>query len=201
MIFEFLVKSVYLPLKASFSRKVANDYQRFKRSLPKLAEYQENIDINTAKVVNEYCAQLNYVSDPLNGVIDYYNHPEHTQWIIEEKRFDLPYDCDDLAVLAVSLFRKIGYSYDKVKLCNLIISPLKQFTQMYANHVICVLEFVDTRGIIWTAVIDTNTVANKQLFMFEGNFEQTRKQIIDLFCNIYKVSYYRLIPVPDPFTN
>lgn len=198
--FESFVRNFYLPNKMAYSRQLDTNLSASKAPLPVLGKAGSDgrVWVDTVNAVNAECGKLRYTSDPLGGLIDYYNHPEVTQWRQNNKRWDVPCDCDDFAVYAVALFRKCGVSTDKAWVWNLLIDPGLQISQAWANHVICGVEIWDGSK-FWTAVIDTNSAALNQVFWFAGDRTAAASAVMAHFSGIYKVTYYRLVQVEYPF--
>lgn len=199
-LFQQAVLNIYLPNKEKRSRDLAQQFSKFNVSLPQLglAGQDKRIGMDTINKINEYCGRLPYKSDPLWGFVDLYNHPEFTNYfIVNNIKLDT-YDCDDVAVLAKALCDRCGCDSSKSWIWNLIIRPDKQFTEAAYNHVICGIEFWD--GIRnWTVVIDTNTVARREVFFFLGKKEEVKQQVISKFNSIYNVTYSILLDVRYPF--
>jgi len=198
---ESFIKGVYLPNKAAYSRQCDAALKGAQHAaLPVLGKAGNDgrLSIDTINAINEQCGRLKYVSDPLGGLLDYYTHPETTQWALNNNRQDIPCDCDDYAVYAVALARACGIAWDKAWVWNLIINPSNQISQCWANHVICGIEYWDgTR--YWTAIIDTNSAARHQPWWFQGDRAAVEQAVIANFSALYKVNYYKLIPVDWPF--
>ena len=204
-IFEIFVRG-YLGKKEHDSKQIAHAQHKLRSPLPIVGSAKNNgsITIALAHAVNEQCAKLKYKLDPLGGVSDYYNHPETTQYRLDMKNNTLPCDCDDFAVYAVGRFRKAGAHPLNAWVWNLIIDPMSQFTQAWANHVICGFALRDAKGQTWTGIIDTNTAARDKIFWFKGDKDKTQDAIIKHFRNIYKragkeANYYKLIEAKYPF--
>lgn len=195
--FEQIVRWI-LENKKQFSLTVAKASKKV--PLPVIGTARNGYpDVKQAQDINLKCSELVYTSDPNGGITDYYNHPEATQYRQDNKLWSEPCDCDDFAVYAVALFRKAGVKPENAWIWNLIINPGNQFTQMWANHVICGFKLVSHDGQMWTGVIDTNTAATKQILWFKCSPEQAKPEIIKHFNNVYKVNYYKLIEVEYPF--
>ncbi|MEJ5201899.1 MAG: hypothetical protein WHV66_06650 [Anaerolineales bacterium] len=187
-----------LPKKADYSRQVALNAP--KAALPVLGQAGSDgrVSMQTIEKVNQQCARLRYVADPLWGLVDFYNHPEYTQWQLVNNRWDQPCDCDDLAVYAHALFLKTGIRSDKVWIWNILVSPGYQISQAWANHVMCAVEYWDGSK-IWTAIIDTNSAANGKAFFFYGDRFDAQMPVIQHFKQLYGVQYYALVKVDPPW--
>lgn len=198
--FEWIVSNIYLPYKESRSRDNDRYLQKFHVSLPKLGQAGTDgrVSLQTLRDINAYCAKIPYKADPLMGFVDFYNHPEYSNYLIVNNLTTDCYDCDDVAVLAKALVDKCGANFSKSWVWNLIIRPDKQFTEAAFNHVICGVELWDGRN-IFTVVIDTNSLANKDVFIFYGDKNQAKNEIIKKFSEMYKVTYSMLLDVKYPF--
>lgn len=194
--FEQIVRWI-LANKKQFSLDVAKHSK--KSPLPVIGKAENGYPgVKQAEDINKKCSELVYTSDPNGGITDYYTHPEATQYRQDNKIWTDPCDCDDFAVYAVALFRKAGVKPENAWIWNLIINPGNQFTQMWANHVICGFRLMSDNQ-VWTGIIDTNTAATKQILWFKCSPEEAKPAIIKHFNNVYKVNYYKLIEVEYPF--
>jgi hypothetical protein len=199
-LFEGFITGFYLPRKAAWSREIDAKVKNSHAPLPVLgkAGADGRLSKQVIEAINSQCGKLQYTSDPLGGLADFYNHPELSQWRLNNKRWDQPCDCDDFAVYAVALARACGTAQDKAWVWNLIITPGNQISQAWANHVIAGFELWDGTK-LWTAIIDTNSASRNQVSWFQGDRQQTQAAILAHFNAVYKVSYYKLLAVPYPF--
>ena len=195
--FENMVRWI-LDNKRNFSQHVASGSEKAPLPIVGSADKSGYPTPELAKLVNLKCSELVYTSDPNGGLTDFYNHPEFTQWRQNNQKWQDPCDCDDFAVYAVALFRKAGVKVEHAWIWNLIIDPGYQFSQMWANHVICGFKLM-SGGQIWTGIIDTNTAANKQVLWFKCSPEEAKPAIIKHFNGVYKVNYYKILEVQYPF--
>lgn len=194
--FESVVRWI-LDNKRNFSLQIAQGSK--KAPLPVIGGSQNGYPgVKQAADINLLCSELVYTSDPNGGITDYYNHPEATQYRQNNKVWSDPCDCDDFAVYAVALFRAGGVKPENAWIWNLIIAPVNQFSQMWANHVICGFKLMSGAQ-VWTGIIDTNTAANKQVIWFKCSPEEAKPAIIKHFNDIYKVNYYKVLEVDYPF--
>ena len=185
--FETAVNNVYLPQKIRNSQRLLDQPRR---PLPVLGHAVDGeITLDLADAVNKQCGQLVYKADPISGLLDLYNHPEHTQYLAETHDYKKSSnDCDDFATYAQGLFHAAGVSPENHWEWNILISPFKQWKQAQYNHVICGFRMGG-----WYGIIDTNTAARGQVFWFEGDLKSVKKQVIQAFNGIYNADYYRLI--------
>lgn len=194
---EYAVVTAILPNKQKYSQQVGAKTP--KAALPVLGKPQNGqVSLGLIDAINEQCAKLKYKTDPLWGLKDYYTHPETVQYEVNNKTRTQPYDCDDLAVYAYALAEAAGVARANCRIWNLIINPPQQISQMWANHVIACFRHDNGQG-TWWGVIDTNTAYNDQVFWHLGTEEQAMARFIEQFSGIYKVNYYKIIPVQYPF--
>ena len=185
--FSGLVKTVYLPLKVRRSQ----DFLRMPRKpLPRVGSAKNGeITLELANAVNKQCGRLKYQADPVNGLFDMYNHPEHTQHLLETGNYAVSSnDCDDYTAYAQGLFREAGVMNSEHWEWNMVVTPLKQISQGKYNHVICGFKMGE-----WYGVIDTNTAARGGIFWYKGNLNDAKAHFIETFKGIYKVDYYALV--------
>jgi hypothetical protein len=197
---EYLIKTIYLPLKNHNSRKT--HWYTPKQTLPVLGfSNNGNPEKLLIESINDQLGKLKYTADPLSGAYDFYNPAEFTQWQLNNNNFDFPCDCDDFAAYGYGLARKSGVSKDRVTMSTLIVNWQSLFSKMWANHVILLLHLTEGNGREWTACLDTNSAARKKVFWVQGKplDQQTRKNIMELFGNIYRVNYGALIDSEYPF--
>jgi hypothetical protein len=191
------IEGYYLPNKADFSRGMAA--RTPKRPLPKLGTADNGqVTLGLVDAINEQCTKLPYKMDPMWGLTDYYTHHETVQYEIEYNTRNEPYDCDDLANYAYELAGVAGVYESNRRIWNLIIAPVNQFSQCWANHVISAFKYVNHQG-AWWAVIDTNTAYNKTVFWHLGTEEEAKARFIQQFSGIHKVNYYKILAVTPPF--
>lgn len=186
-LFAGAVKSIYLPLKVMRSKK----FLRMPRNpLPKVSEAENGkITLALANAVNAQCGKLTYQPDPANGLYDMYNHPEHTQYLLDTGNYGKSSnDCDDYAAYAQALFREAGVDPSEHWEWNVLVKLLKQPTQGKYNHVICGFRMGD-----WYGVIDTNTAARGKIFWFKGSLNDAKKHFIETFKETYPADYYELV--------
>lgn len=154
--------------------------------------------------VNNRLGQLEYHSDPFGGTGDLYNHPEHTEWLLQHQgpNENRPRDCDDFAVYAYALFRKAGVNPANIWIWNLIVGD--QFRDVAWNHVIMGLTCADAPGRVY--VLDTNSAAWHQPHEFFGTKDSVEAAVRKFFGDVYKDQktgqprqYKYLIDVPPPF--
>jgi len=188
-LFALAVKSFYLPRKVSRSQPLAKVMPR--SSLPVLGKADSGkINLELANRVNKQCGLLLYRSDPLNGLYDMYNHPEHVQHLLETGVYNTSTnDCDDYATFAQKLFYAAGVSKENAWEWNMIVPWHKQITQGKWNHVICGFRMGE-----WTGIIDTNSAARGEPFWFQGNEAEVKRQVLETFSKIYPADYYELVP-------
>lgn len=197
---ELLIKNWYLPMKAERSR--AEAIGKHRAPLPQFPGANNGYSSQAlAKAINSYLGPFKYRLDPMNGIWDYYNHPEHSVWRHQKGETESPMDCDDFAVLAYCLFKTNGVKPENLRLWNLIVSAPAQLGQAWANHVICGFAYYDGAGEPWTGAIDTNTAARNNVFWFRGhpNTTQAQNAVIARFKAIYNADYYKLIADNYPF--
>lgn len=198
-LFEAAVRG-FLARKQTISRDRAA--RTPKAPLPVLgkAGADGRVSKETIEAVNRQCGKMPYQQDPWFGIDDFYNHPETSQWRLNNEKWDIPYDCDDYATYAVALLRACGLAHSKAWLWNLLINPAHQLTDMAYNHVIAGVEYWDGTS-IWTAVIDTNTAASGKLFWVKGSpdLEAVQAAVIQHFNAVYKKQYYKVLRVDYPF--
>jgi len=129
-----VIKS-YLALKAQVSRWVAC-FDCDKRSrLPMFTSHLELADY----MANNF----RYVPDPAGGALDFYTHPERTQYEIEAHSHAWPCDCDDYAVYAYQALTQMpGYT---PQILTLVDAGIKW------SHVICLFHHGPE---VW--ILDTN---------------------------------------------
>lgn len=154
--------------------------------------------------INDRLGRLEYHSDPWGGAGDLYNHPEHTEWLLQhqgpnEKR---PRDCDDFAVFAHALARKAGVKQEHVWIWNLIVA--NQFRDVKWNHVIVGMRCAEEPGKIY--VLDTCSAAWKKPHEFAGDKWTVEVAVRRLFGEAYRDEktgqprqFGYLIDVPPPF--
>lgn len=192
--FAQIVSSLYLPNKVRSSLPLAKTMPR--KPLPVLGQAKANgyPTKDLAEAINAQCHQLKYRSDPGNGLVDLYNHPEHTQYLLETGAYETSAcDCDDFATYAIALFLKAGVARDKVWEWNMIVPWHKQFTQARWNHVICGFTYWDGSQ-EWTGIIETNTAARNKLFWFKGTATEAKSAVLKTFCSVYtQADYYEAV--------
>lgn len=188
-LFALAVKHVYLPRKVSKSLPYAKALPR--RPLPVLGQAKDGqITLALADAVNAQCGKLRYQSDPVNGLIDLYNHPEHTQYLLETGDYSRSMnDCDDYQGFAQGLFIKAGVNKVNCGEWNAILPWYQQLTKARYNHVICWFKMGE-----WTGIIDTNSAANGKIFWFKGTEAEVKRQVLETFKGIYPADYYELVP-------
>lgn len=202
-LFELFIKHYILRNKAEYSRQIAKKTPKIPLPIVGSATPGGEASPELLEEINKRAALLPYKLDPLQGLNDYYTHPETVQYEVEmatrrQPGVKSPYDCDDLALYAYSLAEKAGVAFGARKIWNLIIAPQNQVTQMWANHVIAAFKFTNHQG-EWWCVIDTNTAYGKTLFWFQGNEAQAKVHFIRHFSGVYNVNYYKIIAVEPPF--
>jgi hypothetical protein len=200
---ELFIINFYLPVIKAGNTK-AEDLKRYAKRcpVPCLGSAKNGMPtVALATAINAHLKAYPYRLDPMNGIYDFYNHPEFSVWRQKYMSFDSPMDCDDFAVLAYALFKAAGVYTDNLRLWNLIVSAPAQFCQAWANHVICGFGLIDGKNDPWTGVIDTNTAARGTVFFFRGTPESSQAQtaIIAKFKAIYNADYYKIIPDKYPF--
>ncbi len=202
--FVTLVRKAFLEPKERTSRQIfSGPYQR--GVLPKLGSAGSDGGIShaTIEIINRQLGKLKYVSDPNMGSFDFYNPGHYTQLLAESGNPDnFPCDCDDFAVYGVDLARTCGINQAFAKVLNILIHPGQQLTHMRWNHVLCGIEFWDGNRTKWTAILDTNSAANRPPLYVQGTFAQAEQHILNHFNAIYRnegVNYYRVIEVKHPF--
>lgn len=149
------------------------------------------------EAINRHLGKLQYHSDPGGGTLDLYNHPGHTQYLLErqgpaEKR---PRDCDDYAVFADELARVAGAAPHEAWIWNLLVA--NQFREMGWNHVILGIRCFDAPGRIY--VLDTCSAAWGKPHAFTGTKESVASEVRARFGEIYKADYRYLVEVGNPF--
>lgn len=186
--FQQLVKDVYLPHKVRLSLRLARSQRR--QALPVLGESLEGrATVALAEAINARCGQLKYKLDPWWGLYDYYNHPEHTEYLAATGDYEQSTnDCDDYATYAQALFYQAGVSSDNAWEWNLIVPAYKQVTQGKWNHTLCGFRTAERVG-----VIDTNSAARRTVFWFTGNQAEIEQQVIAKFRTIYPADYRALV--------
>ena len=172
----FAVKSFYLPRKVSRSQPLAKVMPRSPLPVLGQADYGK-ITLELANRINKQCGLLQYRSDPLNGLYDMYNHPEHVQHLLETGVYNTSTnDCDDYATFAQCLFYAAGVNKANAWEWNMIVPWHKQITQGKWNHVICGFRMGE-----WTGIIDTNSAARGEPFWFQGNEAEVKRQVLETF--------------------
>lgn len=193
-LFAWAVKSLYLPRKIDNSLPLAKSLPR--EPLPENLGYTNKHGYpskDLLEAVNEICGKLKYRSDPVNGLIDLYNHPEYTQYLLNTGNYEGAInDCDDFASYAQALLLKSGVHPSKVWEWNILVPWHKQLSQGKWNHVLCGFSYWDGSK-EWTGVIDTNTAANGAIFWAEGSAKEAEAAIIQWFRSIYPAQYYKLV--------
>lgn len=182
-----IIKDWYLPVykAGNTQRELAKNLPR--TPIPVLGSSKGGLcTIQLAREINAYLSDFNYRLDPLNGVYDFYNHPEVSENRHKTGNKDLPMDCDDFAAYAVGSMLQSGVKQENTRLWTLVVYSLfqiieswtkltaphmfnilqpvlAQIIQSWANHVICGFSIIDGNGVTWTGVIDTNTAARAKL--------------------------------------
>lgn len=202
-LFRISVEKIILPAKKKRSLERAAIQTNLRRPLPLLgrSDAQGRATEATVEAINLELAKLVYKGDPIWGLDDYQAHPETVQWNLEEGNAGLPQDCDEYAGYAQGLAYRSNVHFDKAQGLNLVLPASKQLAfcgpkgeiGMAFNHVILALE-VDRHGKIWTAILDTNSAAWKQIFWFPGTWRESESAIRNHFGQIYQVPYQYLIP-------
>lgn len=182
------VEGIYLPHKVRLSLRLARSQQRQK--LPVLGEAVAGLaTVALAEAINARCGKLTYKLDPWWGLYDYYNHPEHTEYLAATGDYQhSTNDCDDYATYAQALFYQAGVARAHVWEWNLIVPAYKQVTQGKWNHAICGFRTAERVG-----VIDTNSAARRQIFWFSGDQTEIEQQVIATFSTIYPADYSALV--------
>lgn len=124
----------YLAAKEGWSRAFAWLDGSKRNPLPPFGDHEE--------LATYMETRLRYVPDPLGGAIDFYTHPERTQWELDNS---WPRDCDDYASYAfLALSRLPGY---EPRMVTVVDRGLKW------SHVICLFRqghrafVLDTNGL------------------------------------------------------
>lgn len=175
-----------------------------KAPLPILGRAQTQANRALANSINSRLARIQYHSDPLGGTGDLYNHPEHTEYLIQNQgpHETRPRDCDDFAVYAYALARKAGVQAQHVWIWNLIVAD--QFRDVAWNHVVLGMTCSDAPGKVF--VLDTCSAAWGRPHEFSGTKESVEADVRKFFGEVYKDAatnrprlYKYLIDVPYPF--
>ena len=143
--FKQAVQELYLPHKVRLSLRLAREQKR--RKLPVLETADAGLAHPAlAEAINARCGLLTYKLDPWWGLYDYYNHPEHTEYLAATGDYQKSTnDCDDYASYAQALFYQAGVAREHAWEWNIIVPAWRQLTQANGTKH-CV---VFGRGIVW----------------------------------------------------
>lgn len=147
--------------------------------------------------INQRLGLIQYHSDPAGGTGDLYNHPEHTEWLLQHQSptETRPRDCDDFAVYAFALARKAGVSPDHIWVWNLLVE--NQMRDVAWNHVIFGLTCQDAPGRVF--VLDTCSASWQRPWEFTGTKWGVESAVRKAFGDAYRTTYKYLVEVPPPF--
>lgn len=206
--FEIAIRYGFLPVKAHRSRARAWREQALRCPLPVLGRAIDGRPTHALlAAVNDHLARFRYAPDRLWGLDDDYTHPETSQWSLEHGQpEDMPFDCDCLYALGDALLMAAGVRDEFAWGWNLIAAASQQLARVGPkgelgasyNHVILGAE-VRTGSVIETAVLDTNTAAQRRILWFAGDRKQSAEAVKVHFSTLYPVRYRYLIEFPYPF--
>lgn len=167
----------YLAGKASWSRWIAQFNGRKLVPLPHFVSHEEL----ALYMANNFV----YVPDPAGGALDFYTHPERTQWEIDTRTHAYPCDCDDYAVYAHKALKAMpGY---EPRIETILDGWIKW------SHVVCVF-----RGQGRSFVIDTNGLNELGAGL---TLSQERAALLTLMGRLYdEAHYFGVIDTPYPFS-
>lgn len=167
---------LWLPVKALISRQIAKKAPQ----APEVSKLYNHVQMST--VIN---TQLRYISDPFGGLFDYYTHPRTIQYAIDHNYSAFPYgcDCDDFAVYAYALLKRIEGCYPR--LVTLVDRGIKY------SHVVCVFRHEG-----WSFSVDTNGV---KLLGHNLTREVEGDTLINFFNEVYPANYIAALDTDYPF--
>ena len=106
--FKQAVQELYLPHKVRLSLRLAREQKR--RKLPVLETADAGLAHPAlAEAINARCGLLTYKLDPWWGLYDYYNHPEHTEYLAATGDYqNSTNDCDDYASYVFPFLQQVA---------------------------------------------------------------------------------------------